>query len=132
MKKEKVTVIGAVVGAVINVIVNVFCIPKFGGVGAAIGTGLAELGVFLTHCVALREKIKQWIDLRELLLGFCISLISAGILIIFNSIISLNTSYFFECLVTALLYFISYGLLLLVFKEPIVNNTVRNFFSRIK
>lgn len=132
MKKEKVTVIGAVVGAVINVIVNILCIPKFGGVGAAIGTGLAELGVFLTHCIALREKIKQWIDLKEVLLGICVSLISAGILVIFNSVINLNTSYFFECLATAFLFFVSYGLLLLVFKEPIVNNTVKNFFSRIK
>ena len=52
---DKIYVSSTVFGAVVNIIFNVFLIPRFGGIGAAVGTVIAEFSVMLFQYVAIRK-----------------------------------------------------------------------------
>lgn len=65
--KENQVLYSEIAGAVVNIIVNMFLIPRMGAAGAAIGTVLAEIMVFIVQVYALKDvvvkilkKISYW------------------------------------------------------------------------
>ncbi len=54
---DRIYVISVILGAVINVFVNLLLIPRYGGVGAAIGTICAELIVCIFQLICIRNEI---------------------------------------------------------------------------
>ena len=56
--KEKKVLISIICGAVIDLVINIILIPIYGCIGAAIGTLLAELLVFIIQFVFIPKNIK--------------------------------------------------------------------------
>ena len=68
-------------GAVINLIVNAICIPRFGAMGAVIGTICAEFGVDIAQFVMLRKHLSYAQLLKKALFApVCGGLMYAAIL----------------------------------------------------
>ena len=74
--KDTVFVISSIVGAVLNICFNLILIPLLGGVGASIGTVIAELSVFIYQYVSERDTFK----LRELVSGIVALWVSGAIM----------------------------------------------------
>ena len=55
MGKEKQVLYSEIAGAIVDLIINILLIPKFGSAGAAFGTLVAELVVFIYQFFAIRE-----------------------------------------------------------------------------
>lgn len=55
--KDKIYITAVISGAIVNMILNVMFIPKFGAVGAAIGTFIAEITVCVIQTIAVREYL---------------------------------------------------------------------------
>lgn len=58
LHKDKIYIISVCIGAAINLFANILLIPRYGAIGAAIGTFLAELSVFLYQYLMVRRSIK--------------------------------------------------------------------------
>lgn len=117
MGKEKVVLYSEIAGAIIDVIINTILIPKFASTGAAIGTLIAEIVVFIVQFYALRNEVSK--SLWE------IHYVRIGIALIFGSIASvwvktLNIGNFLTLLISASLFFGIYGMFLLFTKESLV------------
>lgn len=57
MKKDRIYVISMISAAIINCFLNLIFIPRFGAMGAVIGTVCAELAVLLIQAFAVRKDI---------------------------------------------------------------------------
>lgn len=77
--KDNVFAMSLTMGAILNLITNLIFIPKYGALGATIGTLVAEITVFAYQAFSVREKIKigQYIKsgLKYIILGIlmCVS-----------------------------------------------------------
>ena len=116
LNKEKVVLSSVLAGSIVDVIVNILLIPKYGATGAAIGTLVAELVVLIWQTIVLKEYIFKAIKTIPIIL------IAIGIACAIG--ISIWTRYmswgnFQILLVSALLYFVTYYVILLIGKEPI-------------
>ncbi len=130
--REKVVLYSEIAGAVIDLILNAILIPRFASVGAAIGTLAAEIAVLAVQCFALKGQIGKAfkkIHYHKLLLGLVIGTISS------IWVIQLKLGDFTTLLISAILFFGTYGGFLLVTKEPlaieIVNQVVKGVSKRI-
>lgn len=56
-EKDKEFIISVIVGAVINLIINTLFIPRFGSIGAAIGTLIAEASVCIVQIIFVYNKL---------------------------------------------------------------------------
>lgn len=68
--KDRVFITSLTMGAVVNLVINYFLIPKYSGVGAVIGTLLAELAVCLIQFTMIYKEIPLKVYLRDGLV-FC-------------------------------------------------------------
>lgn len=50
--------ISVILGAVVNFVINLICIPKYGAIGAALGTTIAELAVCILQSVQTKESME--------------------------------------------------------------------------
>lgn len=57
-EKDKIYITSVFVGAVVNIILNAIFIPRFGGVGAAIGTLCAEAAVAIYQAYSIRKNVR--------------------------------------------------------------------------
>ena len=60
--REKLTTVSTIWGACVNLVVNLLMIPKFGAMGAVIGTVLAELTVLAVQTFFLRKELPLFFD----------------------------------------------------------------------
>ena len=60
--REKLTTVSTIWGACVNLVVNLLMIPKFGAMGAVIGTVLAELTVLEVQTFFLRKELPLFFD----------------------------------------------------------------------
>ena len=115
--KENQVLYSEIAGAVVNIIVNMFLIPRMGAAGAAIGTVLAEIMVFIVQVYALKDvvvkilkKISYW--------KIAIALVLASFVSVWVN--SMNWGNFLILLFSALLFFGVYVLTLIIFREKLV------------
>lgn len=130
LKKEKYTVIGAVGGAFIDMLINILLIPKYGAIGAAIGTVIAEAVVLLVHVIVLRNLIKKTFEIKELFKVIIGDITAISCFVIFYHFISINNA-FMDCVISGTMFFIIYGLILCFLKEKIVLEIVKKSIDYI-
>ncbi len=79
VNNTKLLTISYVIGAMLNLIINYFLIPKFGPVGAAIGTVIAEFTVFFVQIINIKEIIKFseliYMAFKYIISGICMLII---------------------------------------------------------
>ena len=128
---EKFTVYGAIIGALVNVFSNIMLIPSLGAEGAAISSSLAELAVLLVHFKVLKIILKRTFNKIELIKSLVSTVISFVIsyLIMMNI---LNAGSFIRCLISGVIFFGSYIVLLLVLRENIVFDGYKMFINKYK
>lgn len=111
--REKIVLYSEIVGAIVDVIINALLIPVYASTGAAIGTLIAEFAVFFVQIYILRDEI---LDAFRY-----IPYVKIIIALLFGSIISLgvkmlNVGCFFSLIISSILFFGSYGVVLLILK----------------
>lgn len=131
--KEKIVLVSEIAGAIANLLLNTILIPIFASSGAAVGTLIAELVVFIVQFVSLRKyatKMYRSINYFHILISILLSTIVA----LFIKYLRFNT--FLELMLSAMAFFGMYGMMLLVFKEPlfveILKQTIGKFLLRIR
>ena len=129
--KEKYTVVGAIVGAITDLILNFLLIPIYAGVGAAVGTVVAEFGVLITHLFVLKNVIKKTLNITEFV-KCAIGTICATLFIVIIDCYIDYGSPFIECVISTAVYFILYALVLLFAKEQLLWNIKNNVVDRVK
>lgn len=117
MGKEKIVLYSEIVGAVVDVICNCILIPKYAAAGAALSNLVAEAAVLLVQFFALRKEIlpaflavQYWKVFLGLVMGAVASV----------WVINLRFNSFVTLVITAILFFVSYGVMLLITKERMV------------
>lgn len=117
--KEIVVTYSEIAGAVVNLIINLILIPAFGALGAAIGTIIAESVVLLVQSLFAKDIVPLFwkeIEIKKILTASFASVIP---LIIAKQ--TYNIPLFFLFVITGLLFFGIYGLVLFLLKEDIVH-----------
>lgn len=128
--RENLVIRSTVAGAIVNVLINIWGINLFGPAGAAFATTIAEL------CVTL----VQLYYLSELMLPMFakISYVKIGLGLIFASLVtvvalkSLSLGVFLKLMITAVIFFGSYGMILLLTKESFVTTIVESLLLKLK
>ena len=64
-KKDKIFVLSAIIGAICNLVCNLILIPKYGAVGAAVSTVIAEFVVCFYQLYNVREKFSYLTYLKH-------------------------------------------------------------------
>ena len=112
-----------------DVILNAILIPRLAATGAAIGTLVAEFAVLLVQYVALRKDVTpalKNISYWKILLA----LIAACAVCIWVKF--MDFSYFISLLISAVLFFAVYILLLYLLKESFTRETIVQIFDRFR
>lgn len=129
-KKQKPYTISVVLGAIINFGFNLFLIPKYGAVGASVGTIIAEFGVPLCQYIYVRKDFKFSKILKSFLRYGTYSIIMYftcwGL-----SFIPLKDTY--VLIIQAAGGMTVYALLLIIFKDPLfieLKNKVVGLFKK--
>ncbi len=115
--EEKVVLYSEIVGAVVDLALNAILIPTMASAGAAIGTLVAEVAVFLVQYVALRSSVREmFTDMRygALLLATVLgSVLSVPVKM-------LHLGSFFTLCISAVVFFGVYGIVMILMKEELV------------
>ena len=112
--KEKQVLSANVAGAVIDVLLNLMLIPKYGAVGAAVGTLAAEIGVFCTLLYYGRRHVDlHSVEYRKIIPA----LLLAGLAGWVFRIMEMNA--FLKLLLASGVFFGVYGTVLIVTKEKL-------------
>ena len=127
--REKDVLYSVTIGALVDAALNFLLIPKLGATGAAIGTFFAEAAVLIYQLVVLREQvvnmfrsIKYWKIVVALVLAVIVS----------NWIHAANLSPFITLLIGATLFFLLYGITLIVTKEELTIELLYKSFLKNK
>ncbi len=126
---EKVVLYSEIVGAVVDLVLNAILIPKMASAGAAIGTLVAEVAVFLVQYVALRSSVREmFIDMRygALLLATVLgSVLSVPVKM-------LHLGSFFTLCISAVVFFGVYGIVMILMKEELVVEILNQVLGMVK
>ena len=122
--REKLVLYSEIAGAIVDLILNAILIPQLKSTGAAIGTLVAELVVFIYQYIALRKEVKDdfkgvsyWKIMLALIFAsgasFWVKLLPLG-----NSMLHS----FIKLGISAVLFYAVYGMVLLLTKEKMTEN----------
>ena len=125
--REKVVLWSIIAGAVTDVALNVLLIPQFGASGAAAATSVAELVVLVVQFVVLGKEariafgaVSYWKLLAALVVGVGLSF----------WVPILGWGSFLTLLLSAALFFGSYLAVLLIFKETLIQELVKQLLKK--
>lgn len=126
--KEKVVLYSEIAGAIVDLAINTVLIPIMASSGAAIGTLVAEMVVWIVQYIALKEDVKEtYVKIRYLpiVIGLAISTLFS------MPIKLLGLSSFFTLLLSAIVFFGVYLVVLTVAKEKLVNEIEFQILEKI-
>mgnify|MGYP004613532131 CR=1 FL=1 len=126
--KEKYVLYSEIAGALIDLVLNALLIPHYGAAGAAVGTLVAEVVVWIVQFKYLKNDIIpifKTIRYPLILLAAVISAAVAGLTKI------LDWHPFFILVVSAILYFGIYFLVLIIGKESLILELKDRFFGKV-
>lgn len=126
--KEKVVLYSEISGAIVDLAINTVLIPIMASSGAAIGTLVAEMVVWIVQYIALKEDVKEtYVKIRYLpiVIGLAISALFS------MPIKLLGLSSFFTLLLSAIVFFGVYLVVLTVAKEKLVNEIEFQILEKI-
>lgn len=114
-------------GAIADLILNAILIPFFGSAGAAIGTLVAEFIVFIVQMVYLKNDIaylyskQNYIKIIAALIVAMIGAVAVKVLI---------SGIFIKLVVSAVLFFGLYVIMLYIMREEVITENVNRILSR--
>ncbi len=126
--REKVVLYSEIIGAAVDLILNLTLIPTMASTGAAIGTLAAEMAVLIVQYIAMRQEVKDCVrSIRyfAIIIALLVGSVSS------YWVIWLNQSDFTSLIVSSMLFFGSYFVVLLLFKEPMVKKIVNQIVVKI-
>lgn len=126
--REKVVLYSEIAGAIVDLVINTILIPIMASSGAAIGTLVAEMVVWIVQYIALKEDVKEaYVKIRYLpiVIGLAISALFS------MPIKLLGLSSFFTLLLSAIVFFGIYLVVLTVAKEKLVNEIEFQILEKI-
>ena len=126
--REKVVLYSEIAGAIVDLVINTILIPIMASSGAAIGTLVAEMVVWTVQYIALKEDVKEaYVKIRYLpiVIGLAISALFS------MPIKLLGLSSFFTLLLSAIVFFSIYLVVLTVAKEKLVNEIEFQILEKI-
>jgi len=118
--------ISVISGAVVNFIFNLLLIPRFGAVGASIGSVIAEMSVTLVQYFSVRQELH--FDLSSTTIKSFISAIIMGVSVYFLGTL-LNASMLTN-IIQAICGVIVYLLVMIVLKEETIHNILSSLLRR--
>ncbi len=127
--RENIVLYSEIAGAIADLILNALLIPRMTSAGAAIGTLAAEAVVLIVQYVALRKEVvsayKQ-VKYGTILLAIVIAVISS----IWVKMLGFGN--FVTLMLSAILFFVAYGIVLIARKEPLAWEISRQMLQKIK
>ncbi len=127
MGREKIVLYSEIVGAVVDVIINICLIPQFASAGAAIGTLIAEIAVFIVQFWNLKDEVLgalKKINYIKIIIG----LLSSTIMTLWVK--KCQWGNFATLVVSAFVFFIIYGVVLIFMKEELTLEIVNDVIKR--
>ncbi len=127
MGLENAVMISTFAGAIADLILNAILIPFFGSAGAAIGTLVAEFIVFIVQMVYLKNDIaylyskQNYIKIIAALIVAMIGAVAVKVLI---------SGIFIKLVVSAVLFFGLYVIMLYIMREEVITENVNRILSR--
>ncbi len=115
--KEKIVLYSQIAGAITDLILNALLIPRFASAGAAFGTLMAEVAVFIVQMIALRKDILpayREIHYVRILLAMAVGTAAS------MWVTGLHLGSFVTLVISAVCFFGAYGVVLLAMREPLV------------
>lgn len=129
MGQEKIVLYSEIAGAIVNIVFNILLIPSFASAGAAIGTLIAEIVVWIVQLVALKDSIKEaYMKIQYIPIVF--ALFFGGFTSVWIKMLSLSS--FLTLFISAVLFFGSYALILTVTNEPLILEIESQIFRKLK
>ena len=115
--REHIVLSSEIVGAITDLILNGILIPLYGASGAAVGTLVAELVVFVVQYFYLRNEVSHSFGS----IHYVRIIISTGLGVMGSFWVkNLNVTYFMIMILSALLFFGIYFIFMLLMKEELV------------
>ena len=115
--REHIVLSSEIVGAITDLILNGILIPLYGASGAAVGTLVAELVVFVVQYFYLRNEVSHSFgSIHYVRIIIATGLGDMGSFWVKN----LNVTYFMIMILSALLFFGIYFIFMLLMKEELV------------
>ena len=126
--REKVVLYSEIAGAIVDLAINIILIPIMSSSGAAIGTLVAEGVVWMVQYQALKELVKEsYLKIKYIPIFIGITL--AGILSYFIKFLYLNS--FLTLLLSAVIFFAVYLIVLTLAKESLINEIEFQLLEKI-
>ena len=115
--REKVVLYSEIAGALVDLVINMALIPRMASAGAAIGTLVAEIIVWIVQYIALRVEVEEAYR--------TVQYKSIAIAVILGTVISMWVKYmnwneFRTLVLSGILFLGTYFVVLLLLKEPLV------------
>ena len=130
--KEKVVLYSEIAGAIVDLGINMILIPTMGAAGAAIGTIVAEMIVFIVQYIALRDMLLE--AYRQVKYGvLLVAVLLAGTLSELVKLLPLGI--FFTLCLSAVIFFGVAGIVLMLLKEPLMlemENQVKEMIKKMR
>ena len=124
MGREKTVLYSEIAGAIVDIIVNALLIPKYASTGAAIGTLVAEFAVLVVQYWALKNEVRD--SFKQIhYIRIAIALVLGSMASLWVKLLGLGN--FITLVISALLFFGAYALVLLAFKEEMVIEILETF-----
>ncbi|MCW6681948.1 flippase [Aerococcaceae bacterium NML160702] len=128
LKREDEVLYSVAFGAVINLLINFWLIPSLAATGAAIGTTVAEFAVVAFQAYVLRDFLKLVIgQIAYWKMGVALMWAIATALVASHW---LEQSPFIVLVVTSVLFFGVYGVVLIALKETFVTEMLKKVLKR--
>ena len=126
---EKQVLYSEIAGAVVDFILNDFLIPKYASAGAAVGTLVAEIVVLMWQLNVIRSrKVNLYSEIKTYKVIIALVIATAASIWVKG----LFSSYFVVLVISAVCFFVSYGLILLILKEQLVKEFMNMILSKFK
>lgn len=127
--KENIVLYSEIVGAIVDLAINYILIPKYASAGAAIGTLVAEIAVWIVQYTYLRKQIKDaYKNVRYGVLILALFLGSIAALWVKK----VFSGSFIVLLISAILFFGAYFVVLTIAKEPLIYQIEEGLLTKLK
>ncbi len=125
---ERIVLYSVISGAITDLVINFILIPELASSGAAIGTLVAEAVVLIVQYFSVRKQIPDLFQSIK-----CYKIVIAIILASAGSfwVAYLNLHTFITLLLSAILFFVIYGISLILMKEALVKEILGQVLSKV-
>lgn len=128
LNRERQVLYSVIVGAVSDFVLNLMMIPKWGAAGAALATTIAEFLVLLVQIVLARDILQN--VARDIQIAKYLSITLAAAIPTCILTQHLRYNVFINLVVTAVVFFGIYVVMLYILKDELLNRALDNKFTK--